>query len=173
MPRTLFLMRHAKSSWKQSDLPDHDRPLNRRGKRDARAVAETMRELGLVPDCVVTSTARRARSTAKRVLHAFNHDLILMEDARLYEGLPGAYLRIMQELPVEAHTALIIGHNPAISDFCTLIADCQVHLRTADAVQIELPIADWADYRIDRDEGHIVRVISRRDVTKAAKGEPA
>ncbi|MGC9359575.1 MAG: SixA phosphatase family protein [Anaerolineae bacterium] len=169
MPRTLLLMRHAKSSWKQSDLPDHERPLKRRGKKDAYAVAEAMRKLHLVPDLIVTSTALRARTTAERVVRAYGGDIRIVKDERLYDAMPSAYLQVMKDLPSEAQTALIIGHNPAISDFCTLITDRQVNLRTADIVQIELPIADWSLYRIERDEGRVVRVLSRRQITEASK----
>jgi len=169
MSRTLLLMRHAKSSWKQSDLPDHERPLKRRGESDAYAVAEAMRRVRLAPDLIVTSTAVRARSTAKRVLHAFGGNIEMIQDGRLYDAMPSAYLHVMKDIPSESQTALIIGHNPAISDFCTLIADRQVKLRTADVVQIELPIPDWSHYRIERDEGHVVLVLSRRAITAASE----
>jgi phosphohistidine phosphatase len=169
MARTLLLMRHAKSSWAQSDVPDHARPLKDRGKQDAYAVATAMRRLHLVPDLIVTSTALRARSTAKRVVRAYGGDIQVVEDERLYDAMPGRYLHVMKELPNKAHTALIIGHNPAISEFCTLIADRQVTLGTADVVQVDLPIADWADYRIEQHAGHVVRVLSRRQITEASK----
>lgn len=169
MPRTLLLMRHAKSGCKQSDLPDHDRPLKRKGKRDARAMARALRRLKIVPDVIVTSIARRARSTARRVADVFDEELPILEERRLYGGTPKDYLRIMADLPAKAHTVLLIGHNPAISEFCGLIADQQVLLSTADIVQIDLPIANWGDYRVKRNEGHVVRVLSRHEKAKTGK----
>lgn len=169
MPRTLLLMRHAKSSWKQGDLPDHDRPLKRRGKRDARVMARALRQLKLVPDLILTSTARRARSTAARVAREFNPEPPIIEERRLYASAPGDYLRVMQELPHDAHTVLLIGHNPAISDFGTLIADRNIHLTTADVAEIFLPVDRWSDYRVDRHTGHVVRVLASKELRRPAK----
>ena len=162
MPRTLLLMRHAKSSWSQGDIPDHDRPLKRSGKRDALAMARALRQLKLVPDLILTSTARRARSTARRVAKGLKSAPPIIESRRLYTGAPGSYLRAMQELPPDAHTVLLVGHNPSISDFGTLIADRPVYLTTADVAEIRLPLETWGDYRVDRHTGHLVRLLASK-----------
>ena len=63
--KTLLILRHAKSSWNNLDLPDYDRPLNKRGKRDAPRMGDFLRHQDLVPDLVISSTAKRAKKTAK------------------------------------------------------------------------------------------------------------
>ena len=69
--KTLLVLRHGKSSWSDPDLADHDRPLKKRGRRGARSIGEQLRDAGLAPDLVLSSTARRARSTARRCRCAF------------------------------------------------------------------------------------------------------
>jgi len=169
MPRTLLLMRHAKSSWKQGDIPDHDRPLKRRGKRDARAVGRALQRLHLVPDLILTSTATRAHRTARRVAKELTPRPPIVEERRLYTGAPGDYLRAIQQLAPDVRTVLLVGHNPAISDLGTLIADHRVYLTTADVAEITLPVDQWPDYRVDRHAGHVVRVLHSKELRRPAK----
>jgi len=77
--KLVLILRHAKSSWKHPDVNDHDRPLNKRGKRDAPRMGEFLQDKHLVPDFIVSSTAKRARSTAKAVAKAarYKGDIIL------------------------------------------------------------------------------------------------
>ena len=75
--KSILILRHAKSSWKHPDVNDHDRPLNKRGKRDAPYMGELLRDKHLVPDFIISSTAKRARSTAKAVAKAAGYKLTL------------------------------------------------------------------------------------------------
>ncbi len=169
MPRTLLLMRHAKSSWKQGDLPDHDRPLKRRGERDARAVGRALQKLHLIPDLILTSTATRAQRTARRVAKELKPRPPILEERRLYTGAPGDYLRAIQQLSPDIRVVLLVGHNPAISEFGTLIADRHVYLTTADVAEISLPVDKWSDYRIDRHTGRVERVLHSKELRRPAK----
>nr|NIL98123.1 hypothetical protein [Planctomycetales bacterium]NIP70269.1 hypothetical protein [Planctomycetales bacterium] len=84
--KTLLLLRHAKSSWDDSALDDHDRPLNKRGKRDAPRMGQLLVQQDLVPDCILTSTARRARKTAEAVAKACGGVVPLTEMPELYHA---------------------------------------------------------------------------------------
>ena len=82
--KTLLVLRHAKSSWNDPALDDHERPLNKRGRRDAPRMGELVREYGLIPDVVISSDAVRARLTAEAVAEAARYPGEILLDPRLY-----------------------------------------------------------------------------------------
>src|SRR5437763_250008 len=114
--KTLLLMRHAKSSWKDESLDDYDRPLNKRGKREAPRMGEFLREQNLVPDCIVASSARRAGKTAQCVAlaAAFRGEIRLTGE--LYMASPRKVLEILAQTPETCNTLLLIGHNPGLEE---------------------------------------------------------
>ncbi len=143
--RTLLLLRHAKSSWKQPELDDHDRPLNKRGKKEAPKVGKYLKENNLVPDLILCSTARRARDTAQAAAEEsgypgeieFTHDLYLSDT--------GCYLDILRCLPNSVNCVLVVGHNPDLDDLLALLTDVPEHMTTAALARIELPISSWQE----------------------------
>ena len=96
--KTLLILRHAKSSWKDASLADHDRPLNKRGKRDAPRMGRLLQEQDLVPDRIISSTAKRARNTAKAVAKACNCKDKVELTSEFYHAGPGAYLAVLQNV---------------------------------------------------------------------------
>src|SRR4030042_5537971 len=114
--KTLLLLRHAKSSWKQPEVHDHDRPLNKRGKKEAPQVGKYLKEKDLVPDLIISSTARRARDTAQAVLEesGFAGQLDLYQD--LYLSDAACYLDILRSLPDSINRGLVVGHNPDLEE---------------------------------------------------------
>ena len=143
--KTLLLLRHAKSSWKQTEMHDHDRPLNKRGKRQAPKVGKFLKENNLVPDLILSSTALRAHDTAQAVAEAcgFTGQVDLYQD--LYLSDPDCYLDILHCLPDEANRVLVVGHNPDIEQLLTLLTDATQHMTTAALAQVELPISSWQE----------------------------
>jgi phosphohistidine phosphatase len=119
---TLHLLRHAKSSWADEDLDDHDRPLSKRGRRDAEAVTRHFAERGGTPDLVLSSTAVRSRATLEPLLDRLKPKRVLL-DRQLYLA-PGAklleHLRVTDE---SVSSALLIGHNPGLHELALLLAD--------------------------------------------------
>ena len=93
--KTLLIMRHAKSSWKEQDLPDHDRPLNKRGKNDAPRMEKLLKDEDLVPDLIMSSTAVRAKKTAELVAKTCKYKGKIVLDRSLYGAEPAAYLKIL------------------------------------------------------------------------------
>jgi phosphohistidine phosphatase len=143
--RTLLLLRHAKSSWKQPELNDHDRPLNKRGKKEAPKVGEYLKANDLVPDLILSSTARRAHDTAQAVAEecGFDGEIELYQD--LYLSDTACYLDILQRIPDSASRVLVVGHNPEMDDLLALLTDVNEHMTTAALAQINLPISSWQE----------------------------
>jgi len=141
--RTVLLMRHGKSSWDEEGVGDHERPLAKRGKRQAVQMGQMLRAHDLLPDVILSSTAKRARSTARRVVEASEYNGEVIYDERLYfQGLE-PYLERLASLPDDAQRALIIGHNPLLEELVLLLAGEAVRLPTAAVACIDLPIASW------------------------------
>lgn len=141
--KTLLLLRHAKSNWKKPDLPDNERPLSKRGKKEAPKVGKYLANNGLLPDLIVSSTARRAQDTAKAMTETsgFEGDTELYQD--LYLSDTAAYLDILRCMPDEANRVLMVGHNPVIEELLALLTDVRVHMTTAALAVIDLPISSW------------------------------
>lgn len=112
--RHLIAVRHAKSSWSDRSTPDHDRPLNARGRRAAPAVAAALREAGHVPDLVHSSTSARTRETWSLMAPAFGDVPEVRFHAGLYLASMGAILEVVASTPAEVETLMVLGHNPGM-----------------------------------------------------------
>ncbi len=145
MMKTLLLLRHAKSSWKHPELHDHDRPLNKRGLKEAPKVGAYLKDHDLVPDLILSSTARRAQDTAQAVHEAsgFSGDIDLYQD--LYLSDTACYLDILCRLPDDANRVLVVGHNPDLEELLTLLTDANEPMATASLAQVDLPISSWQE----------------------------
>jgi phosphohistidine phosphatase len=112
--KRLFLLRHAKSSWKDSSLPDHDRPLAGRGKRASKAMAAYMREQRIEPALVLCSSATRARQTLERVAPGLGGSPDVRIESELYEASAAGLLSRLQRVDDAVPSVMLIGHNPSI-----------------------------------------------------------
>jgi phosphohistidine phosphatase len=143
---TLSLLRHAKSSWKNPTIPDHDRPLNSRGKADAPLMGKAMAKHGLVPDLVLCSTARRTRDTLDLVLPELKAEPKIVYEDGLYHGTPQEMLAILQNVPASASQVLLVGHNPELESFALdLIGSGPKQLK--DRIEAKYPTAALAVMR--------------------------
>jgi phosphohistidine phosphatase len=146
--KRLVLVRHAKSSWTNPDLADHDRPLNARGRDAATAVGQFLHGSGVRPDLVLCSSATRARQTLER-LH-FEGAAVVIEDD-LYGAGASALLTRVLAVPNEVHTLAVIAHNPGIEDLARLLADQRDDLEAAGkfptgaVADLEFAIDAWAE----------------------------
>jgi phosphohistidine phosphatase len=130
--RTLYLLRHAKSSWDDPTLADRARPLAKRGRRDAKLIAEHLSRLGTEPDLVLCSSATRTRQTLELVLPASAGESVLVED-ELYAASAGELLARIRLVPDDVASLLLIGHNPGLQELALALAgsgDELEHLRT-------------------------------------------
>lgn len=144
--KTLYLVRHAKSDWGDPMLDDHDRPLNERGLRDAPAMGHRLAEQGLRPDRIVTSTAVRARSTARLLARTLGiGDDHVVEDDRLYAATASRILHIASGLDDELGSAMLVGHNPGMSDAVGELTGEWVELPTCAVVECRIDVDSWAE----------------------------
>ncbi len=141
--KTLLILRHAKSSWKDTSLADYDRPLNKRGKRDAPRMGKYIYEQGLVPDRILTSSAKRARKTATKVAKACGYTEKIKKTDSFYHAPPGIYYEKIQDLPNKYEIVMVVGHNPTMEQLVANLTGQTVTMPTAALAQVELPIEDW------------------------------
>ena len=146
--KRLVLLRHAKSSWNDSALDDHARPLNKRGRRDAPRMGELVREYGLIPDVVISSDAVRARLTAEAVAEAARYAGEILLDPRLYLACPADILSLLTTVRENAGTVMIVGHNPGLEKLVEQLTGERQDLPTATLAQIGLPIDQWRDLKL-------------------------
>jgi phosphohistidine phosphatase len=147
--KTLLLMRHAKSSWKQVGLADHERPLNKRGKGDAPRMGNLLWEKDLVPELILCSAALRARRTAEIVAEASGYDGDISYLDYLYGGEPSDFLHALHSYADEEAIVLVVGHNPDLRDLLETLTDEWERLPTAAIAHLSLPIDRWGDLRDD------------------------
>ena len=143
--KTLLLLRHAKSSRDEIAVADHDRPLNKRGRRDAPRMGRLLREEGIVPDLVLCSTAERARETARAVAEASGFSGETRLERTLYLAGPSRILATLQGLPPEVKTAMVVGHNPGLEELLGLLTGEEERFPTAALARIALPLKTWKD----------------------------
>lgn len=161
--KTLLLLRHAKSSWKDTELDDHDRPLNKRGKRDAPRMGQLLRDEKLVPDFIVASTAKRARKTAEHVIaeSGYRGETRITGDLYL---VGGEQLRaVVAGLPAAHDKVLLIGHNPGLEELLESIVGAYSPLSTAALAHVELMIDQWVQLA-ERPAAHLVKVWQPREL---------
>lgn len=142
--KTLLILRHAKSSWKQPALDDHDRPLSPRGARDAPRMGALLRRRGLTPDLIVSSTAVRARTTADRVADRSGCGGVVRLDRRLYLARPETIASVAGGLGGGAARLLVVGHNPGLEELVARLTGAAEILPTAALAQVRLPIDAWS-----------------------------
>lgn len=136
-------MRHAKSSWRDSGVDDHERPLNGRGRRAAPIMARLLRERGLEPDHVLTSSATRAQDTARTVAEELGYSGPFEVTRQLYLADVKTYLAAIADLPSSVERPLILGHNPGISELVFALTGTEVDMPTASVAFVELRAENW------------------------------
>jgi phosphohistidine phosphatase len=161
--KTLLLLRHAKSSWKDSDLDDHDRPLNKRGKNDAPKIGRLLRDEDLLPDLVVTSSARRCRKTAEHIIHASGYRGETRIHGELYEAGAEKLRTFLGNLDDSISRVLLIAHNPGMEELLEPLAGVYTPLSTAALAHIDLPIDSWRDLTADS-RGELIKVWQPREL---------
>ncbi|RZS93741.1 SixA phosphatase family protein [Aquimarina brevivitae] len=149
--KTLYLIRHAKSSW-EYNLPDEERPLNERGENDAKLMGQFLSDIDKPIDLVRSSPANRALTTAKIVteyLGISEEDIIITEDLYDFQGYQ--VLDCIKNTDDKVNYLLIFGHNHAFTSLCNTLGDKQIdNLPTAGFVEIQFDVDHWKDIKVGK-----------------------
>lgn len=146
--KTLTLVRHAKSSWKDTTLADHDRPLNKRGERDAPFMARRIDAAGIRPSLITSSTAVRAWTTAKIIARHLRYPQeFLQREKDLYLASLDGLLDVVAAQDNAFNSLMLVGHNPGLTDFADFLSPgLTVNLPTAGVVAVTIDRDDWSLY---------------------------
>jgi len=144
--KTVFFIRHAKSSWDDPALRDIDRPLNKRGRHDAPVMAKLLKEKGIRPDRIVSSPARRALNTAEAFAEEMGIEDIFVEP-RIYESMPDDLLQVVQQLDDSLDVVLIFGHNPTLYSLASIFSDMDLdNVPTCGIFEVQAAVNSWSDF---------------------------
>lgn len=127
--RLIMIMRHAKSDWSNETLADFDRPLSRRGKKDAPRMGHLLLSYGVVPDTIISSPARRALQTASRVAEASEYLGRIETPPELYHGSGEAVLNSLRRADPRVRKILLVAHNPAMEEAFDLLVGIQTNVK--------------------------------------------
>jgi phosphohistidine phosphatase len=151
--KRVYVLRHAKSSWDEPGLSDHERPLAPRGRRAAKAMARHLREAGIDPGLVLCSTAKRARQTLQRIEPAVGRRSVHVEDG-LYGAGAAALLERLHAVPDPVGSVMVIGHNPGLQDLILGLAqpgplrdEVAAKYPTAALATLAADVVSWPDLR--------------------------
>jgi phosphohistidine phosphatase len=141
--KTLLLLRHAKSGWKKLNLTDHDRSLNKRGKKDAPKMGKVIKELDIVPDLIISSPAKRAMDTAKLVAENCKYKKNIEKNPLLYASTLENYIDVIHMVSDYYQKVLVVGHNPIIEELVIKFINRMEIIPTCTLVQLSLNIQSW------------------------------
>lgn len=173
--RRLILLRHAKAERSEPGMSDNSRALIDRGRKDAARIGGYMAGHGLIPERVLISPAARAQETWKHAAGAFRPAPAVLSAERLYDATPHTILAVIKDTPANAHTLLIVGHNPGLHDLAVMLVasgdiDARERLReklpTSGLVIIDFAFDDWG--KLHPQSGRLERFVSPKSLEAAA-----
>lgn len=146
----LTLLRHAKSSWKDPDCDDFDRPLNKRGRHNAPLIGRRLAMLGEVPEIIISSPARRARNTAEVVAATLDYQTAAIRyDQRIYEAGLETLVELISQFDNAWQDVMLVGHNPGLTDLAKALAPCTFdNIVTCGVVKLAFDIDAWRDIQL-------------------------
>lgn len=169
--KTLLVLRHAKSSWNDPELSDHDRPLNNRGWQDAPRMGDLLRFEELLPDIILTSSAKRAVMTAKLLIESSGYEGELLISRDLYAHYPEAYIEQLQDLDICYECAMVIGHNPGVEELVEMLTGEYSRMPTAALAHIQMPIDRWVDLG-ESEQGKLVNIWRPKELSGISRLSP-
>ncbi|MEN8303974.1 MAG: histidine phosphatase family protein [Campylobacterota bacterium] len=143
--KKLFVIRHAKSSWKDSSLDDFDRPLNKRGKLNAPFMGTKLKEKNVLPDIIIASPAKRAKSTAEVIAKKVNYSKNIVFKKDIYDVGERAIRKILKKLDDKNSVVFLFGHNPDLEILVEEYVEFDENIPTCGIVEIEFDCKRWRD----------------------------
>ena len=166
--RTLVLIRHAKSSWANPLQSDFERPLNERGKTEAPAMGQKLKAASILPDLIISSSAKRTRQTAKRIARevGYNEDNIKWEE-KLYHCIPSVLEEVIYEIKDNVQTVVIVAHNPGITEFVNQLSpEFRIdNMPTCGVVAAQMENGEWNNFSITKRKVFLFEYPDKHDNT--------
>ena len=147
--KTLLLMRHAKSSWKDDNLSDIERPLKKRGKKDTKLIAKVIKKNNLIPDVIISSPAVRTTETVKVLKKELDFDGKEIIAENLYMGEPQDFIDALKEINNKHNTVLVVAHNPGLEAYLQILGGEIEAVPTGGLGYLVLVLEDWKDISLD------------------------
>lgn len=161
--KILLILRHAKSSWDDPSMRDHERPLNDRGLITAPLMGQLLKREGLIPDAIFSSTALRAMHTAQLVAQesGFKNDVFPV--SRFYPGSPVDYIETLAASGATAQSIMVVGHNSGLEELLYTFTKEHEILPTAALAHLELPLEQWGDLSL-KTKAVLVKVYRPKEI---------
>jgi phosphohistidine phosphatase len=159
--KTLYLLRHAKSSWDNSAILDFDRPLNKRGLETAPFIGKVIYDKQIQPDLILSSPAKRAKHTAILVKETAQLSAQIKYEEKIYEASRIKLVEIISDLEEEFKSVLLVGHNPGLECFTNYFTDKMPNIPTACLLKININVEKWSE--IAENCGEIDFIIRPKD----------
>jgi len=161
--KTLLILRHAKSSWKDEELDDHERPLNKRGLNDAPRMGEVIKEHDLVPEYILSSSAVRAHLTAELAAEQCGYEGEIGGGRELYSFASADYLDALEKVDDGYSRVMVVGHNPGLEELAEWLTGVYTSLPTATLAVLRLDIEHWSELE-EGGVGEMVQVFRPREL---------
>lgn len=161
--KKVFLMRHAKSSWKDANIPDHDRPLKKKGEKDVKTMAKMLKHKKYSPDFILCSSAERAKQTAVLFKEASSFEGKLEYSDKLYMAEVPDLISALKNVPPKTKSVMIIGHNPGLEALLQTLTGKVETLPTSSIAYISIPIEEWSELNNEA-EGKLKKLWRPKDI---------
>ena len=152
--KKLFIIRHAKSDWENINLDDYDRPLNKRGEKNAPFMGKVLEQKNIIPDLIISSPALRAITTAKLIAKEVKYKKEITPNQYIYEAYVTSLQEIVQYIHDSNDTVFLVGHNPGVSALAYMLCGLKEELPTCSIVEIEFDCKSWMD--VSRENSKLV-----------------
>lgn len=159
--KTLYILRHAKSSWDNPDWSDFERPLNERGLRTAPFMGALMVKNNFTPEIVISSPATRAKQTAELVIKEMKSEADINFDERIYEASPRQLLEVASDIHDAYNLAMLVGHNPGFENLVRILTGNIESMPTAALAVVDLEIDSWKE--INAETGSLRKIIRPKE----------
>lgn len=154
--KKLIIVRHAKSSWDHAGLDDHDRPLNRRGKKNAPEMGRRLAKRNINPEIIISSSAKRAAATARRIAEEISFPVSdIRKESLFYHGSISDIVAVLQSVSDDINTVMIFGHNPGFTDLTNFLSGSDIYnIPTCGNAEIDFDVFSWRE--LGENSGNLV-----------------
>ncbi len=165
--KTLYILRHAKSSWEYPQLSDFERPLNKRGNKAAPLIGSVMAEKGYIPEFVLSSPAERAKQTSGLIREAAGIETDVVFENAIYDASTNALFNLVSTFDDSYNSAMVVGHNPGFEGLVQILSGRYERMPTAALAVVNLDIDSWSE--LTPAAGEIAEVLRPKELKRKSR----